>query len=62
MTPQDVIEKVKHDAAEWLEMSEDPDKFISGILANKIITLEKHIQYLEKRVNDASEFKRKSML
>jgi hypothetical protein len=51
MSPQDVIREVKSNAAEWLEMSEDPASMVAGILANKVIELKEHIVYLERRLN-----------
>ena len=50
MTPDDIIKSVCDRAGEWLEMSENPDDLIKGILANDIIRLKKYINYLEKRV------------
>lgn len=54
MTAEEIIQEVKENASEWLEMVEDPEVFISGILANKIIKLTSHIEYLEKRLNHVS--------
>jgi len=51
MNAQDIIREVQENASEWLEMTEDPDALVSGILANRIIKLNEHIQYLEKRLN-----------
>lgn len=51
MTAQDLIRQVQEDASEWLEHCEDPATLVAGILANKIIKLTDHIQYLEKRLN-----------
>lgn len=51
MTSQDLITQVKQDASEWLEMTSNPDAIVSGILANKIIRLQDHIEYLERRFN-----------
>lgn len=51
MTAEDVIRQVQENAAEWLEMSEDPAALVAGILANKVIDLMDHIKYLEKRLN-----------
>jgi hypothetical protein len=54
MTAQDVINEVKEKAIEWLEMSEDPATLVAGILANKIVKLNEHIEYLERRLNYVS--------
>lgn len=51
MTSQDIIDEVQKDASEWLEMAENPYALVSWILANKIIKLNDHIQFLEKRLN-----------
>lgn len=56
MSAQDIIREVQESASEWLEMSEDPDTLVSVILANKIIKLQQHIQYLEKRLNHVSSY------
>jgi hypothetical protein len=50
----DIISEIERDYAEWIEMSEDPHKFIMGILANKVIKLENHVQYLERRLKYVS--------
>lgn len=55
MTVEDIIREVQENAAEWIEMSEDPSAFVVGVLANKIIKLEGYIEYLERRVKDASK-------
>lgn len=51
MTAQDIIKQVEENASEWLEMTKNPDAIVSGILANKIVKLQEHIEYLEKRLN-----------
>jgi hypothetical protein len=54
MTPQDVIREVQENAQDWREMADDPAALVAGILASKIIKLNDHIQYLEKRLNHVS--------
>jgi len=54
MNAEDVINEVIDNAYEWLEMSDDPAAFVAGILANKIIKLNEHIEFLEKRVKHVS--------
>jgi len=54
MTGADVIREVQENAAEWLEMVEDPAAMVAGILANQIIKLKDHIHYLEKRLDHVS--------
>jgi flagellar biosynthesis chaperone FliJ len=50
MTAEDVIKEVQENAGEWLEMTQDPAALVTGILANKVIKLQDHIKYLEKRL------------
>lgn len=50
MTREEIIKQVQEDAGEWLEMIDNPNDHLVGILANKIIKLEDHINYLEKRL------------
>jgi hypothetical protein len=54
MTPDLLIKQISEDASEWLEMSDNPAAFVAGILANKIIKLNDHIEYLERRLNHVS--------
>jgi hypothetical protein len=58
MTAQDLIRKAKQDASEWCEMTNNPDAIVSGILANKIIRLQDHIEYLERRLQHGSYCKK----
>lgn len=51
MNANDVIREVQENASEWLEHSENPAAMVAGILANKIVNLTNHIEYLEKRLN-----------
>lgn len=50
MTAAELIEQIQKDAGEWLEMTKDPAAMVAGILAQKVIKLEDHIKYLEKRL------------
>jgi hypothetical protein len=50
MNAEDLIRQVQEDAGEWLEMTEDPAALVAGILANKVIKLQDHITYLERRL------------
>ncbi len=54
MTSCELIKQVKNNASEWLEMSQNPDAIVSGILARKIIKLQDHIEYLERRLHHVS--------
>jgi hypothetical protein len=53
MNSQDLIRQVQESCGEWLEMTESPDALVSGILANKVIALQDHIEYLERRLEYA---------
>ncbi len=50
MKAEDIINEIHQNAGEWLEMTQDPAALVAGILANKIIKLQDHIKYLEKRL------------
>jgi hypothetical protein len=54
MNPSEIIREIQESASEWIEMSEDPAMLIAVILADKIIKLNEHIQYLEKRLDYVS--------
>jgi hypothetical protein len=54
MTSQELINQTVENAYEWLEMTDEPAIFIAGILANKVIKLQDHIEYLEKRLQHVS--------
>lgn len=51
MNVAELIRQVQENASEWLEMSEDPATMVAGILANKVIQLTSHIEYLERRLS-----------
>lgn len=57
MTGADVIREVQENAAEWLEMVENPAELVAGILANKVVSLTSYIEYLEKRLKHDSSTK-----
>jgi hypothetical protein len=50
MIAEDILREVHESASEWLEMSDNPDAMVSGILANRIVMLVDYIKYLEKRL------------
>ena len=54
MNATDVIREVQETASEWLEMTDDPTALLVGILANKIVSLQDQIEYLEKRLKYVS--------
>lgn len=53
MTAEDIIREVQQETAEWLEMTQYPSDFLVGVLATKILKMKEHIQYLEKRLENA---------
>ena len=54
MTAQELIDDTIEKSAEWLEMTPYPSAMVARILANKIIKLQDHIEYLEKRLQHVS--------
>lgn len=54
MSPQEIIREVEENAGEWLEMSENPAATVAGILAQKIVNLNSHIEYLERSLRNES--------
>lgn len=54
MTPESIINEVKENASEWLEMAENPDAMVSGILAKKIVDLTFYVEYLKARLENVS--------
>ena len=57
MNASDVIREVQENASEWLEMVENPAELVAGILAQKVVTLQSYIEYLEKRLEHDSRSK-----
>ncbi len=51
MNAQQVITQVRDNASEWLEMTEKPDEMLNEILAIRILKLQEHIEYLQKRIS-----------
>lgn len=39
---------------EYLEMIEDPSAFIAEVLAHKVVKLQNYVEYLEKRLENAT--------
>jgi hypothetical protein len=50
MIYSEVINQVKEDASEWLEMSNNPTEMLVGILAQKIVKLNFTLEILQKRI------------
>ena len=57
MNADQIILEVQENASEWLEMSDEPFAIVAGVLANKVISLQSHIEYLERRLKYASSNK-----
>lgn len=51
MTPIQILTETRMQADEWLEMSQNPDLLVSGILANKLASAYETIEYLERRLS-----------
>ena len=54
MNASDVINEVKENASEYLEMTDNPTEMMVGILAQKVVNLTQHVEYLQKRLNHVS--------
>jgi len=52
MNAEAIISEVVQAASEYLEMVENPDAMVSGILAAKIVSLQGYIEYLERRLDN----------
>jgi len=52
MKPIDIIRDAEIYAQEHLEMIDEPYKLISIVLANRIISLQDYVEYLEKRLKN----------
>jgi hypothetical protein len=50
MTAQQEINEVCENASEWMEMTDDPALLAAVILANKVVELKEHIDFLQKRL------------
>jgi hypothetical protein len=47
---EDIVFEIREKYAEYLEMMLNPDLFVIGVMAHKIIKLEEYVQYLERRI------------
>jgi len=56
MNAKNVIEQIQETYAEWIEHAENPLQFIAGVLANKIVMQQHHIDYLERRIANEDSF------
>jgi hypothetical protein len=54
MNPQDIIREAEEYASEWIEHADNPSAVVAGVLANKIVTLNEYIDYLERRLKNDS--------
>lgn len=57
MKAQDILDQLYVDASEWLEMADNPDMLMSGILAHRMAVLYDRIEYLERRIFHESHSK-----
>jgi flagellar biosynthesis chaperone FliJ len=55
MNANEIIREVQENASEYLEMVDNPEAFVSGVLATKIVKLQNYIEYLEKRLDYANK-------
>ena len=49
-TANEIIQETFNSASEWIEMSSNPEMTLCIILAQKIVKLHDHIEYLERRL------------
>lgn len=54
MTDQDIINEIQENAAEWLEMSDNPSDHLARILAKRLVEQNKYIEHLEQRLEYVS--------
>jgi len=54
MKAEDVIRDIQYKYSEHIEMEKCPATFVAGVLANKIISLQNHVEYLERRLEYAN--------
>lgn len=54
MTASEILSDIHVRYAEWIEMTDNPSDFVAGVLAHKVVELQGYIDYLEKRVHNAS--------
>ena len=50
MNSQDILNETYYKYSEYIEMQPNPDAFVSGILATRVVALLEHVEYLEKRL------------
>lgn len=55
MSPESIIDDAKERAGEYLEMTTNPDAIVSGILAFRIVQLNEHIIFLERRLEKCKQ-------
>lgn len=54
MTGEQLIEQIQDQAGEWIETVDCPATFVAGVLANKVIELQKEVDYLKLRLRYAT--------
>ena len=55
MIAQDIINDAEAKASEYTEMVANPAAIVAGILANRIVKLNEHIEYLERRLHASTK-------
>ncbi len=55
MNAYDIIKEAEAYSSEYCEMSDNPAAFVAGVLANRIIKLNEHIEYLERRLHASNK-------
>lgn len=50
----DIVEEIKEKYYEYLEMMENPDSFVIGVMAKEILKLNNYINFLQKRIDHVS--------
>ena len=50
-----VLKEVQEKYVEWLEMSTDPQSLILGVMLDKVVKLQSQVEYLEKRLKNATK-------
>ncbi len=56
MNPEQIIQDAKEKAGEWLEMSDNPDSFLLGMLSIQVWAQNMEIEYLKKRLSSATRY------
>jgi hypothetical protein len=55
MIAEDIIKEAEVYSSEYCEMSTNPAAIVAGVLASRIIKLQNHIEYLERRLHASNK-------